>query len=177
MAGGFNVQTSPNARYSLAEAIDVAIENVIARQRPLSAKNVMIELEEMSAANDVRLPYSYSSKTKISSSGKATTKVWLTVEQQKKKDDLHRFVAVKIQQFKETLQNTGNAANVKVIAEPTPQQFKTKNEYVEAYVGYKLEDVDEATKDSYMKKLGGMNTFKREMRKEANVKWSKANLK
>ncbi len=63
------------------------------------------------------------------------------------------------------------------LEEPQPRQFKTKKEFVDAYSSYKVKNADEDIKAKYAKKLGGMNTYLFEMKREAETIWKGAQKK
>ena len=141
-----NVVVKTPARYPLHQGIDVAIQTIQAQGKALTLVNVEEELERMRDANDVDLPYA-----KEIHSGK---------ERQKKRD-FDKMLAGKLR----------NTVVGKVSPEPLPKDFKTRDEFGNAYVKYRLSYIDEETKTKYAKKLGGMSQYKRDMKTEAQSKW------
>ena len=60
--------------------------------------------------------------------------------------------------------------------EPRPRDFKSREEFIKAYVLYKTEDIDEETKQKYAKKLGGLSQYKRDVKNEAAKLWKENQL-
>ena len=60
--------------------------------------------------------------------------------------------------------------------EPRPRDFKSREEFIKAYVSYKTEDIDEETKKKYAKKLGGLSQYKRDVKNEAAKLWKENQL-
>lgn len=130
----------------MAEGIDIAIKTVQGQGRALTLASVEKELERMRDSNDVDLPY----KKEIHSG-----------KERQKKRDFDRMLADKLR----------SAVLGDVSPEPLPKDFKTRDDFKDAYVQYKLAYVDDETKMKYAKKLGGMNQYKRDMKTEALSKW------
>ena len=165
------VNTPP--KFSLWEGVDVAIENLVNTGTALSVENVLKELEEMKSRNEVRLPYSYSSK-KYSTRREAIK--FLKPDEKKKKDEFAIKVAKRL-----AVVASGHPEIATLISlepqEPQPGQFKTKKEFVDAYVTYKMKNADEDIKAKYAKRMNGMNAYRFEMRREAEGMWKLAQKK
>ena len=128
------------------------------------AESVLNELEAMQHGEDPRSPRSQSSK-KLSTR-KKPVRISGTDENKKKEG----FAAKVARCFKAVTRKFASAISL----EPQPGQFKSKKEYVDAYVSYKVENSDEEIQDKYAKKLGGMNTYRFEMKREAESNWKLA---
>ena len=165
------VNTPP--KFSLWEGVDVAIENLVNTGTALSVENVLKELEEMKSRNEVRLPYSYSSK-KYSTRREAIK--FLKPDEKKKKDEFAIKVAKRL-----AVVASGHPEIATLISlepqEPQPGQFKTMKEFVDAYVTYKMKNADEDIKAKYAKRMNGMNAYRFEMRREAEGMWKLAQKK
>ena len=162
------VNTPP--KFSLWEGVDVAIESLVNSGTALSVENVLKELEDMKSRNEVRLPYSYSSK-KFSTRKKPVK--FLKPEEMKKKEE---FAAKVAQRLTVVLSENPQLASA-IPSEPQPSQFKSKKEFVDAYVSYKVENADEVIRAKYAKRLGGMNAYRFEMKREAENIWKLAQNK
>ena len=141
-----NVTIKAPARYGLTEGIDIAIRTVQGQGRALTLANVEKELERMRDSNDVDLPY----KKEIHSG-----------KERQKKRDFDRMLADKLR----------SVVIGDVSPEPLPKDFKTRDDFKNAYVQYKLAYIDEETKVKYAKKLGGMSQYKRDITAAAQAKW------
>ena len=62
-------------------------------------------------------------------------------------------------------------------SEPQPGQFKTQKEFVDAYVSCKMKNADEDIRAKYAKRMGGMNAYRFEMKREAEGVWKRAQKK
>ena len=160
------------ARYQLMEGVDVAINNVIKKGKVVSLKNVLKELEEMQRARDVKLPYSYDMKFSFSSSGKSKSSRRISAENQRRKAEFEVIVKRRI----DALVAGANIQATDVCVEPKPRDFKSRDEFIKAYVTHKMENVDEETKEKYAKRLGGLSQYKRDMKNEAAKLWQEYQL-
>ena len=145
-------------KYSLWEGVDVAIKSFIDRGIVPTVKSMLKELEDMEDRHEVRLPYSYSSPF---------SRKYLKADEKKKKD---QFAAKVARRLAVALSEHPELASA-IPAEPQPGQFKTKKEFVDAYVTYKMKNADEDIKAKYAKKMNGMNAYRFEMRREAEEIW------
>ena len=173
------VNTPP--KFSLWEGVDVAIENLVNTGTALSVENVLKELEEMKRRNEVRLPYSYSHSAKYSFSSnskksRGSVKVFLTPSEKKKKDEFAAKVAKRLAVVVSAHPEIATLISLEP-QEPQPGQFKTKKEFVDAYVTYKMKNADEDIKAKYAKRMNGMNAYRFEMRREAEGMWKLAQKK
>ena len=160
------------ARYQLMEGIDVAINNVMKKGKAASIGNVLKELEEMQRAHDVKLPYSYDAKFTCNSRGKSKASYRLSKENQRRKTEFEAVVKRRIQAMVPDA-----AIQVPSLAEePRPRDFKSREEFIKAYVLYKTEDINEETKQKYAKKLGGLSQYKRDVKNEAAKLWKENQL-
>ena len=160
------------ARYQLVEGVDVAISNVIKKGKVVSLKNVLKELEEMQRARDVKLPYSYDMKFSFSSGGKSKSSRRISAENQRRKTEFETLVKRRI----DALVAGANVQDVDVCVEPKPRDFKSRDEFIKAYVTHKMGNVDDETKEKYAKRLGGLSQYKRDMKNEATKLWKESQL-
>ena len=160
------------ARYQLMEGIDVAINNVMKKGKTASIGNVLKELEEMQRAHDVKLPYSYDAKFTCNSRGKSKASYKLSKENQRRKTEFEAVVKRRIQ----AMVPDAAIQVPSLTEEPRPRDFKSREEFIKAYVLYKTEDIDEETKQKYAKKLGGLSQYKREVKNEAAKLWKENQL-
>ena len=60
------------------------------------------------------------------------------------------------------------------MGDPTPQpsQFSSKENFVSAYVSFKMNRVDDEIRARYKRKLGGMADYRRDMQSEAVKLWT-----
>lgn len=141
-----NVRIKAPARYTLHEAIDVAIESLRSIGTPLTVRNLRKELSRMAAANDVVLPgEGLRSSARIQSDR-----------------DFEKLLSKKINAVVQ--ESTG-------IREPEVVNFASRTGYVNAYVAYKVSMIDDDVRATYAKKLGGLNQYKRDMKNEALANW------
>lgn len=141
-----DVEVKSPARYTLHEAIDVAIESLRSIGTPLTVKNLHKELRRMAAAHDVVLP------------GEGL-RSW---DRRQSDRNFEKLLAKKINIIMQ--ESTG-------IAEPEVANFASRTNYVDAYVAYKVSMIDDEIRATYAKKLGGLNQYKRDMKNEAIAKW------
>lgn len=160
------------ARYQLMEGIDVAINNVMKKGKTASIGNVLKELEEMQRAHDVKLPYSYDAKFTCNSRGKSKASYKLSKENQRRKTEFEAVVKRRIQ----AMVPDAAIQVPSLTEEPRPRDFKSREEFIKAYVLYKTEDIDEETKQKYAKKLGGLSQYKRDVKNEAAKLWKENQL-
>ena len=160
------------ARYQLMEGIDVAINNVMKKGKAASIGNVLKELEEMQRAHDVKLPYSYDAKFTCNSRGKSKASYKLSKENQRRKTEFEAVVKRRIQ----AMVPDAAIQVPSLTEEPRPRDFKSREEFIKAYVLYKTEDIDEETKQKYAKKLGGLSQYKRDVKNEAAKLWKENQL-
>ena len=160
------------ARYQLMEGIDVAINNVMKKGKAASIGNVLKELEEMQRAHDVKLPYSYDAKFTCNSRGKSKASYKLSKENQRRKTEFEAVVKRRIQ----AMVPDAAIQVPSLTEEPRPRDFKSREEFIKAYVLYKTEDIDEETKQKYAKKLGGLSQYKRDVNNEAAKLWKENQL-
>ena len=160
------------ARYQLMEGIDVAINNVMKKGKTASIGNVLKELEEMQRAHDVKLPYSYNAKFTCNSRGKSKASYKLSKENQRRKTEFEAVVKRRIQ----AMVPDAAIQVPSLTEEPRPRDFKSREEFIKAYVLYKTEDIDEETKQKYAKKLGGLSQYKRDVKNEAAKLWKENQL-
>ena len=160
------------ARYQLMEGIDVAINNVMKKGKTASIGNVLKELEEMQRAHDVKLPYSYDAKFTCNSRGKSKASYKLSKENQRRKTEFEAVVKRRIQ----AMVPDAAIQVPSLTEEPRPRDFKSREEFIKAYVLYKTEDIDEETKQKYAKKLGGLSQYKRDVKNEAAKLWKESQL-
>ena len=160
------------ARYQLMEGIDVAINNVMKKGKTASIGNVLKELEEMQRAHDVKLPYSYNAKFTCNSRGKSKASYKLSQENQRRKTEFEAVVKRRIQ----AMVPDAAIQVPSLTEEPRPRDFKSREEFIKAYVLYKTEDIDEETKQKYAKKLGGLSQYKRDVKNEAAKLWKENQL-
>jgi len=181
-----NVEMPP--KFSLWEGVDVAIKNLVENGMKLNVKSVIKELEAMQRRHEVKLPYQYLISGEISvdfsrkgwGTKKYRDKSWSTKrlppDQQKVKKEFESQIARRLAVM--------FSANPDVIAsllqesqepdpleEPQPRQFKTKNDFVDAYVSWKVKNADEDIRAKYAKRMNGMNAYRFEMRREAEGMW------
>ena len=154
-----NVVTPP--KYSLWEGVDIAINNVINTGTSVSIENVIKELEDMEGRHEIALPYSYT--------GRKSSK-WLKPRDRQAKTEFKTKVKRRMSAI--LSENPRLAATVP--AEPQPGQYENRKEYVDAYASYKVKNADEDIRARYAKKLGGMNEYLREMKREAEMIWKQA---
>ena len=176
-----NVIVDTPSKFSLWEGVDVAIENLVNTGTALSVENVLRELEEMKSRKEVRLPYSYSHSAKYSFSSnskrsRSAVKVFLTPSEKKKKDEFAAKVAKRLAVVVSAHPEIASVISLEP-QEPQPRQFKTKKEFVDAYSSYKVKNADEEIKAKYAKKLNGMNSYRFEMKREAETIWRGAQKK
>ena len=176
-----NVIVDTPSKFSLWEGVDVAIENLVNTGTALSVENVLRELEEMKSRKEVRLPYSYSHSAKYSYSSnskrsRSAVKVFLTPSEKKKKDEFAAKVAKRLAVVVSAHPEIASVISLEP-QEPQPRQFKTKKEFVDAYSSYKVKNADEEIKAKYAKKLNGMNSYRFEMKREAETIWRGAQKK
>ena len=176
------------AMYPLWEGVDVAINNVINNRDAVSLSNVLKELEEMQRRHEVKLPYSYLLSATVSSTWannkrhkvKAKGTRRLTPQDEKKKKEFESKVARRLAEIlSENPQLAYNALSVQqatfdLSSEPQPDQYKDRKGFVDAYASYKVRNADEDIRARYAKKLGGMNEYLREMKREAEMIWKQA---
>lgn len=182
-----NVEMPP--KFSLWEGVDVAIKNLVENGMKLSVKGVIRELEAMQRRHEVKLPYQYLMtithsvryvRGKRESKSGGTRR--LPPDQQKVKKEFESQIARRLAVM--------FSANPDVIAsllqesqepdpleEPQPRQFKTKNDFVDAYVSWKVKNADEDIRAKYAKRMNGMNAYRFEMRREAEGMWKLAQKK
>ena len=160
------------ARYQLMEGIDVAINNVMKKGKTASIGNVLKELEEMQRAHDVKLPYLYDAKFTCNSRGKSKASYKLSKENQRRKTEFEAVVKRRIQ----AMVPDAAIQVPSLTEEPRPRDFKSREEFIKAYVLYKTEDIDEETKQKYAKKLGGLSQYKRDVKNEAAKLWKENQL-
>ena len=160
------------ARYQLMEGIDVAINNVMKKGKTASIGNVLKELEEMQRAHDVKLPYSYDAKFTCNSRGKSKASYKLSKENQRRKTEFEAVVKRRIQ----AMVPDAAIQVPSLTEEPRPRDFKSREEFIKAYVLYKTEDIDEETKQKYAKKLGGLSQYKHDVKNEAAKLWKENQL-
>ena len=160
------------ARYQLMEGIDVAINNVMKKGKTASIGNVLKELEEMQRAHYVKLPYSYDAKFTCNSRGKSKASYKLSKENQRRKTEFEAVVKRRIQ----AMVPDAAIQVPSLTEEPRPRDFKSREEFIKAYVLYKTEDIDEETKQKYAKKLGGLSQYKRDVKNEAAKLWKENQL-
>ena len=160
------------ARYQLMEGIDVAINNVMKKGKTASIGNVLKELEEMQRAHDVKLPYSYDAKFTCNSRGKSKASYKLSKENQRRKTEFEAVVKRRIQ----AMVPDAAIQVPSLTEEPRPRDFKSREEFIKAYVLYKTEEIDEETKQKYAKKLGGLSQYKRDVKNEAAKLWKENQL-
>ena len=160
------------ARYQLMEGIDVAINNVMKKGKTASIGNVLKELEEMQRAHEVKLPYSYDAKFTCNSRGKSKASYKLSKENQRRKTEFEAVVKRRIQ----AMVPDAAIQVPSLTEEPRPRDFKSREEFIKAYVLYKTEDIDEETKQKYAKKLGGLSQYKRDVKNEAAKLWKENQL-
>ena len=176
-----NVIVDTPSKFSLWEGVDVAIENLVNTGTALSVENVLRELEEMKSRKEVRLPYSYSLSAKYSFSSnskrsRSAVKVFLTPSEKKKKDEFAAKVAKRLAVVVSAHPEIATVISLEP-QEPQPRQFKTKKEFVDAYSSYKVKNAGEDIKAKYAKKLNGMNSYRFEMKREAETIWKGAQKK
>ena len=177
------VRVNTPAMYPLWEGVDVAINNVINNGDALIMSNVLKELDDMQRRHEVELPYSYSLSGTISIKGnkmKSKSTRRLTPQDEKKKKEFEAKVARRLAiVLSENPQlacavPSGQEATPDLSLEPQPDQYKDKKGFVEAYASYKVKNADEDIRARYAKKLGGMNEYRREMKREAELIWKQA---
>lgn len=155
------------SRYSLEQGIDIAIANVKSQGRLLNLKSVLEELNRMQAANDIELPYSYStiSKSTFRPSGKVKirTKTRLSPDQAKKKVAFEQWVARKVD-----MAVKGLTVSSKV---PVPSDYEKRDDFIKAYSEYRMRTADNKIIEQYSKKIGGLDEYRRAMRNEASEIW------
>ena len=170
-----------NARYSLWEGVDVAIKSVIDSGISPSLENVLTELDEMARQNDIELPYSYSLSGKVSFStkgngktrmGRNTVHRTLTPQNKQRKVAFEKRVAARLSQILSGIPRYAKNVAALVPQEPTPGMFSKKDDFINAYVAYKMKTIDETIRATYAKKIGGLGDYKRDMKREASVIWS-----
>ena len=170
-----------NARYSLWEGVDIAIKSVIDAGISPSLENVLHEIEEMARLNDIRLPYSYSLSGKVSFSTKGSGKTrmgrnamhrTLTPQNRQRKVDFENRVAKRLSIVLSKMPRYAKNVSLLVPQEPTPSMFAGKDDFINAYVAYKMKTVNEEVKAAYAKKIGGLGDYKRDMKREAAMIWS-----
>ena len=107
-------------------------------------------------------------------------KKWLTPQDEKKKKEFEAKVArrlVEILSENPQLAHavlSGKQETFDLSSEPQPAQYKDKKGFAEAYASYKVRNADEDIPARYAKKLGGMNEYLREMKREAEMIWKQA---
>lgn len=170
-----------NARYSLWEGVDVAIKSVIDSGISPSLENVLAELDEMARQNDIKLPYSYSLSGKVSFStkgngktrmGRNTVHRTLTPQNKQRKEAFEKRVAARLSQILSRIPRYAKNVAALVPQEPTPEMFSKKDDFINAYVTYKMKTVDETIKATYAKKIGGLGDYKRDVKREAAEIWN-----
>ena len=170
-----------NARYSLWEGVDVAIKSVIDSGLSPSLENVLHELDGMARQNDIKLPYSYSLSGKVSFSTKGNGKTrmghnsvhrTLTPQNKQRKDAFESRVAARLSSVLSKMPQYARNVAALVPQEPTPEMFSTRDAFINAYVVYKMKTVDEQIRTAYAKKIGGLDDYKRDMKREAAVIWN-----
>ena len=154
-----NVVTPP--KYSLWEGVDIAINSVINTGTTVSIENVIKELEDMQDRHEVSLPYSYSGRKKSE---------WLKPKDRQAKTE---FKAKVKRRLAVVLSENPRLASA-VPAEPQPALYESRKEFIDAYASYRVKDADEDIRAQYAKKLAGMNEYRREMKREAELIWKQA---
>ena len=149
----------PPAQYALWEGVDVAIKSLRQRGVPITFDNVNEELYVMHKNNDIHLPYDpyWRGNMKRPLTKKKREKVMFENELRKRIEALGR----------------SDGGEAKVVANPTPRpsQFPSKEKFINAYVAYKMDMVDDGIRARYRRKLGGMADYRREMQREAEKLW------
>ena len=152
-------QVLPPPKYALWEGVDVAIKALRQRGVPITFDNVNEELYVMHKNNDIHLPYDpyWRGNMKRPLTKKKREKVTFENELRKRIEALGR----------------SDGTEAKAVANPTPHpgQFPTKEKFINAYVAYKMDMVDDGIRARYRRKLGGMADYRREVQREAEKLW------
>ena len=149
----------PPPKYALWEGVDVAIKALRQRGVPITFDNVNEELYVMHKNNDIHLPYDpyWRGNMKRPLTKKKRDKVMFENELRKRLETLGRA--------------GGGEAKAVVNPTPRPGQFPSKEKFINAYVAYKMDMVDDSVRARYRRKLGGMAEYRREMQREAEKLW------
>ena len=149
----------PPPKYALWEGVDVAIKALRQRGVPITFDNVNEELYVMHKNNDIHLPYDpyWRGNMKRPLTKKKRDKVMFENELRKRLETLGR----------------AGGGEAKAVANPMPRpgQFPTKEKFINAYVAYKMDMVDDGIRARYRRKLGGMAEYRREVQREAEKLW------
>lgn len=149
----------PPPKYALWEGVDAAIKALRQRGVPITFDNVNEELFVMHKNNDIHLPYDpyWRGNMKRPLTKKKREKVTFENELRKRIEALGR----------------SSGGEAKAVANPTPRpgQFPTKEKFINAYVAYKMDMVDDGIRARYRRKLGGMAEYRREVQREAEKLW------
>lgn len=149
----------PPPKYALWEGVDAAIKALRQRGVPITFDNVNEELYVMHKNNDIHLPYDpyWRGNMKRPLTKKKREKVTFENELRKRIEALGR----------------SSGGEAKAVANPTPRpgQFPTKEKFINAYVAYKMDMIDDGIRARYRRKLGGMVEYRREMQREAEKLW------
>ena len=172
-----------NARYSLWEGVDVAIKSVIDSGISPSLENVLHEIDEMARQNDIELPYSYSLSGKVafSTNGSGKTRMGrnsvhrtLTPQNKQRKKDFENRVATRLSNVLSKMPRYAKNVSSLVPQEPAPSMFTGRDDFINAYVAYKIKTIDEEVRAMYAKKIGGLGDYKRDMKREAAAIWNRS---
>lgn len=153
-------QVLPPPKYALWEGVDAAVKALLQRGVPITFDNVNEELYVMHKNNDIHLPYDpyWHGHMKRPLTKKKREKATFENELRKRIEVFSRSCAEK---------------GIKV-GDPTPQpsQFSSKENFVSAYVSFRMNRVDDEIRARYKRKLGGMADYRRDMQSEAVKIWT-----
>ena len=160
-----SVYISIPPRYSLIQGIETAIDMVAIKGGVVSVDNVMEELEAMRDVHEVSLPYHY---TRASTTGK-DSRGFLKGKDKQKYAEVKKLVAGLISK-RQGLVEIGECDS-----EPNPRDFKKREEFIAAYVKYKMDHVREEDLQKYKGKIGGAEgNYRRDVRNAASRLWQES---